>query len=49
MNYRKHNEHDLGYKSIFTHKETFVEFLRDFVKKDWAKYIRAEDLVLIDK
>ena len=49
MGHRKNNEHDLGYKKVFSHKETFLEFLRDFVKKDWAKHIREEDLVLIDK
>jgi hypothetical protein len=31
------NEHDLGYKRLLTHKKTFIEFLRDFVKKDWVK------------
>ncbi|GAA0177120.1 hypothetical protein SH2C18_04050 [Clostridium sediminicola] len=49
MSHRKNNEHDLGYKKVFSHKETFLEFLRDFVKKDWAKYIKEEDLVLVDK
>ncbi|MBW9158677.1 Rpn family recombination-promoting nuclease/putative transposase, partial [Clostridium tagluense] len=43
------NEHDLGYKSLLTHKKTFLEFLRDFVKKDWVNLIKEEDLVLIDK
>jgi hypothetical protein len=43
------NEHDLGYKSLLTHKRTFIEFLRDFVKKDWVNLIKEEDLVLIDK
>ncbi len=26
-------EHDLGYKTLLRHKKTFIEFLRDFVKK----------------
>ncbi|WP_125006353.1 Rpn family recombination-promoting nuclease/putative transposase [Clostridium tagluense] len=49
MSDKINNEHDLGYKSLLTHKKTFLEFLRDFVKKDWVNLIKEEDLVLIDK
>ena len=44
-----HHEHDVGYKYIFSHKDTFLELLRSFVKKDWVNLIKAEDLILIDK
>ncbi|SHH42523.1 Rpn family recombination-promoting nuclease/putative transposase [Tepidibacter thalassicus] len=43
------NEHDLGYKYILSHKQTFIEFLRSFVKKEWVKSIKEENLILIDK
>ncbi|MCC9294265.1 Rpn family recombination-promoting nuclease/putative transposase [Clostridium sp. WLY-B-L2] len=46
---RVHHEHDVGYKYIFSHKETFLELLRGFVKEDWVDLIKSEDLILIDK
>ncbi|KAA8675272.1 Rpn family recombination-promoting nuclease/putative transposase [Clostridium sp. HV4-5-A1G] len=46
---RVHHEHDVGYKYIFSHKETFLELLRSFVKKDWVDLIKIEDLMLINK
>ncbi|MCH3965127.1 MAG: Rpn family recombination-promoting nuclease/putative transposase [Clostridium sp.] len=46
---RVHHEHDVGYKYIFSHKETFLELLHGFVKKDWVNLIKSEDLMLIDK
>jgi hypothetical protein len=49
MDDRLNNEHDLGYKSLLSHKKTFMEFLKDFVKKDWVKEIEEDNLVLIDK
>lgn len=44
-----HHEHDVGYKHIFSHRETFLELLRSFIKKDWVNLIKEEDLVLVDK
>ena len=44
-----HHEHDVGYKHIFSHKATFLEFLRSFTKKEWANLIKEEDLILVDK
>ncbi|MBV4438462.1 Rpn family recombination-promoting nuclease/putative transposase [Clostridium tyrobutyricum] len=46
---RVHHEHDVGYKYIFSHKETFLELLRSFVKKDWVNLIKSENLMLMDK
>ena len=43
------HEHDVGYKHIFSHKATFLEFLKSFTKKEWAEIIKEEDLVLVDK
>ena len=42
-----HHEHDVGYKHIFSHKATFLEFLRSFTKKEWANLIKEEDLIFI--
>ena len=39
-----YHEHDVGYKHIFSHKGTFLEFLRSFTKKEWANLIKEEDL-----
>ncbi|MDU4803132.1 MAG: Rpn family recombination-promoting nuclease/putative transposase, partial [Clostridium butyricum] len=36
-------------KHIFSHKATFLEFLRSFTKKEWANLIKEEDLILVDK
>ncbi|TCO68983.1 Rpn family recombination-promoting nuclease/putative transposase [Marinisporobacter balticus] len=44
-----HHPHDVGYKHIFSHKQTFLELLRSFVKKDWVNLIKEEDLILVDK
>ncbi|WP_410470480.1 hypothetical protein [Clostridium sp.] len=33
-NNKIHYEHDVGYKHIFSHKATFLEFLRSFTKKN---------------
>lgn len=46
---RIHHEHGVGYKYIFSHKETFLELLRGFVKKEWVNLIKSEDLILVDK
>ena len=48
-NKKVHHEHDVGYKHIFSHKETFLEFLKSFLKKDWVNKIKEEDLILVDK
>jgi predicted transposase/invertase (TIGR01784 family) len=41
--------HDMGYKRILSQKKYFVGFLHDFIREDWAKEIREEDVELIDK
>ena len=42
-------EHDLGYKHLLTHKKTFVELLKSFVKESWANDIDESQVVLINK
>ncbi|WP_171011461.1 Rpn family recombination-promoting nuclease/putative transposase, partial [Haloimpatiens lingqiaonensis] len=50
MKHKKiHHEHDVGYKYIFSHKETFLELLRSFTKNEWVNLIKEDDLVLVDK
>ena len=43
------NIHDKGYKDIFSNKDEFYEFLRDFVDENVAKEINPESLMVIDK
>jgi len=45
----KYHEHDIGYKHLFKYKKNFIELLNSFVKKDWTKEIKEEDLILVDK
>jgi Uncharacterized conserved protein len=46
---KAYHEHDIGYKHIFSHKPTFIEFLRSFVKSDWVNSVSEKDLILLDK
>ncbi|OPZ88191.1 MAG: hypothetical protein BWY74_03220 [Firmicutes bacterium ADurb.Bin419] len=43
------NEHDLGYKHLLTHKKTFVELLKSFVRESWTNEIDESQVVLINK
>ena len=42
-------EHDLGYKHLLTHKKTFIELLKSFVKESWVNDIDESQVVLINK
>jgi len=44
-----YNEHDKGYKYLFSAKRVFLELLNTFIKKDWIKYISEEDTGKIEK
>lgn len=46
---QKYHEHDLGYKHFFKYKKNVIELLNSFVKKDWTKDIKEENLILVDK
>ncbi|AUG57302.1 Rpn family recombination-promoting nuclease/putative transposase [Acetivibrio saccincola] len=46
---RINKEHDLGYKHLLTHKKTFIQLLRSFVKEDWVKEIDESQVMLINK
>ncbi|MCT4585385.1 MAG: hypothetical protein N4A54_10720 [Peptostreptococcaceae bacterium] len=45
----KNKKHDQGYKNTFKNKDNMIDFLNSFIKEDWVKNIKKEDLVLIDK
>jgi predicted transposase/invertase (TIGR01784 family) len=42
-------KHDQGYKNTFKNKENMIDFLNSFIKEDWVKNIKKEDLILVDK
>ncbi len=42
-------EHDLGYKHLLTHKKTFIELLKSFVRESWVNDIDESQVVLINK
>ena len=44
-----HHEHDVGYKHLFSHKETFLELLKSFTDKKWVNLITKDNLELSDK
>jgi len=46
---RINKEHDLGYKHLLTHKKTFIQLLRSFVKEDWVNEIDESQVMLVDK
>jgi len=49
MSKKVHQENDKGYKELLSHKKTFVELLRSFVKEKWVNDVDEENLELINK
>jgi|GEM_PF-4479204 len=43
------DKHDIGYKSLFSSKETFMHFLRKYIGANWVDEINEDDLILMDK
>ncbi len=43
------NIHDKSYKDLFSNKEVFINLLKEMMKAPWAKNIKAEDLILVNK
>lgn len=41
--------HDKSYKDLYSKKEIAVDLFKNFVKKEFTKDLKAEDLTLIDK
>jgi predicted transposase/invertase (TIGR01784 family) len=44
-----HQPNDKGYKSLFSSKLVFLQFLRSFIKEPWTWKMREEDLIRADK
>ena len=40
------NENDVTYKSFLTHKQTFLELLKGFVREDWVNEVSEDGLSL---
>ncbi|WBW95932.1 Rpn family recombination-promoting nuclease/putative transposase [Oceanirhabdus sp. W0125-5] len=43
------NIHDKSYKDLFSNKEVFIDLLKEMMKASWAKNIKPEDLILVNK
>jgi predicted transposase/invertase (TIGR01784 family) len=43
------NEHDAGYKKMFSRKRNFLHFMKKYIKTDWVNNIDENSLELIDK
>jgi len=41
-------EHDKGYKGIFSNKRNFLHFLKKYIKAEWVKNIDENDLIPIN-
>lgn len=43
------NVHDISYKDLYSNKEVFLDLIQGMLKAPWAKNLKAEDLILINK
>ncbi|HEY5524125.1 MAG TPA: Rpn family recombination-promoting nuclease/putative transposase [Clostridium sp.] len=43
------NIHDKSYKDLYSHKEVFLDLVKEMLKAPWAKELKAENLILVDK
>ncbi|ATD54309.1 Rpn family recombination-promoting nuclease/putative transposase [Clostridium chauvoei] len=41
--------HDKSYKDLYSKKEIAIDLLKNFVSKDFTKYLKVEDLTLVNK
>lgn len=41
--------HDKSYKNLYSKKEIALDLLKNFVKKDFTKDLKADDLTLVKK
>ena len=51
MRYKKeiNNIHDKSYKDLYSHKEVFLDLVKEMLKAQWAKNISMNNLILLDK
>ena len=43
------NVHDKSYKDLYSNKEVFINLIQGMLKATWAKDLKEEDLILVDK
>jgi predicted transposase/invertase (TIGR01784 family) len=43
------DEHDVGYKSLFSNKDNFLHFLKKYIGAQWVDDVSVDDLLLMDK
>ena len=41
--------HDRSYKDLYSHKEVFLDLVREMLKEPWAEELKEDSLVLVDK
>ena len=51
MGYKKamNNIHDRSYKDLYSNKVVFLDLVKEMLKAPWAKDLKEENLVLVDK
>ena len=51
MGYKKsaNNIHDRSYKDLYSNKEVFLNLVKEMLKASWAKDLKEDNLVLVDK
>lgn len=51
MEFKKaiNNIHDRSYKDLYSNKEVFLDLVKEMLKAPWAKGLKEENLVLVDK
>jgi len=37
------------YKDLYSHKEVFLDLVKEMLKAPWAKVLKVENLILVDK
>jgi hypothetical protein len=43
------NIHDKSYKDLYSNKAVFLNLVKEMLKSPWAKELREDNLVLVDK
>lgn len=51
MSYKKaiNNIHDRSYKDLYSNKIVFLDLVKEMLKASWAKDLKEENLILVDK
>ena len=51
MDHKKvmHHIHDRSYKDLYSHKEVFLDLVKEMIKAPWSEKLDVNNLVLVDK